>query len=86
MLPSSFINGVRKINPNSIIIIPDTAARKKPVEEYFLALSISFAPKCLLMQLPEPWPNINPNACRIAIRLKTIPVAPLADIFIFETK
>ena len=72
--------------PKIPINAPVSSAKNNPVEEYRRAFSMFCAPRFLLMQLPEPWPNIKPKACKIAIRLKTTPVAPLAEMLIFETK
>ena len=48
------------------------------VDANLLALSRSLFPSFLDMILPAPCPNINPKACRMAIRLNTTPTAPLA--------
>ena len=61
-------------------------ARKKLVERNTLALATFRAPRRRLILLPAPWPSMKPKACRIAIREKTIPVAPLAATLILLTK
>ena len=78
VLPSSITSGFSQINPAIPMTIPQKSARKKPVEASTLAVSSSCIPNFREIILPQPCPNINPNACKIAINPNTIPTAPLA--------
>ena len=78
VLPSARINGVKNVIPTAPISVPVRIDRKKLVDANLLALSRSLFPSFLDMILPAPCPNINPKACRMAIRLNTTPTAPLA--------
>jgi molybdate transport system ATP-binding protein len=51
---------------------------KKLLDAKRPALSTSLAPSFLLMLLPAPCPYMKPKACKTAMRVNTMPVAPLA--------
>ena len=86
VLPSRYISGVRNRRPKTPITAPIKRARKKPVEANRVALSTSCWPRRREMLLPAPWPNIKPKAWKIAIRLKTTPMAPEALLPSWPTK
>lgn len=64
-----------------MMTMPTKKAVKKPVAAMRCASCVSPAPSTRDMWLPDPWPNMNPTACMMAINGKTTPTAPdmLAD-------
>ena len=86
VLPIKRIIGSIKMSPMTITTAPTKIERKKLVEAYILAFSTFFEPSCCEIFAPAPCPNIKPKACRIDIKLNTIPVAPLAEVLIVPTK
>ena len=53
-------------------------AEKKPVAAMRSASSVFWLPRAREIKLPDPWPNMNPNAWITAIRGKATPTAAVA--------
>ena len=84
--PSSIIMGFKNMSPSIIKHKEIQKDKNSPLEAYSDALSMSFLPKEREIFEPDPWPHMNPKACKMAITANTIPVAPDELSQICDTK